>query len=228
MVIMGSRSKEILEQLNEVLIKRRNTLEIILPSIVFLIVNITLGFSYAVLVSMMSSFLFTIYKLLKGNSIKYSVLGFFGALFSVLVTRFLGRLEGYFLPGIAINFLIIVLSVLSLILRKPLVSWASHLSRGWSLNWYWHEKVRPAYTEVTLFWVLILSIKLVIQIFFFRLGNPDLFGTVNVITGWPLTVFILILSYVYGSWRLKNLNGPSVQEFEKGKKPPWKGQNKGF
>jgi hypothetical protein len=75
---------------------------------------------------------------------------------------------------------------------------------------------------------LLLIVKLSVQIFFFRAVNPNLFGIINIVTGWPLTIFILIVSYVYGNWRLKNLKGPSVEEFKKGEKPPWKAQNKGF
>ena len=38
----------------------------------------------------------------------------------------------------------------------------------------------------------------------------------------------LIFSYIYGSWRLKNLGGPSVEEFNENKLPPWEGQIRGF
>ena len=53
-------------------------------------------------------------------------------------------------------------------------------------------------------------------------------GCANILLAWPFTITILIISYVYGIWRLKNLGGPGVEEFKEDKKPPWKGQNKSF
>jgi hypothetical protein len=51
---------------------------------------------------------------------------------------------------------------------------------------------------------------------------------VNFITGWLGTVTLLVLSYLYGTWRLQRLRGPSVQEFSQGAQPPWAGQRRGF
>jgi len=38
----------------------------------------------------------------------------------------------------------------------------------------------------------------------------------------------LVISYVYGLWRLHRLGGPGVDEFVGGVEPPWKAQTKGF
>jgi UPF0716 family protein affecting phage T7 exclusion len=50
----------------------------------------------------------------------------------------------------------------------------------------------------------------------------------NVITGWPATIGLLVASYIYGTWRLRTLGGPSVDEFRSGAEPPWQGQRRGF
>lgn len=46
--------------------------------------------------------------------------------------------------------------------------------------------------------------------------------------GWPVTIVVLVLSYVYGIWRLRKLRGPGVDEFITGKQPPYRGQTRGF
>ena len=51
---------------------------------------------------------------------------------------------------------------------------------------------------------------------------------INILLGWPFTILILILSYLYGLWHLQNLGGPGVQEYQNDKKPPWEGQKRGF
>lgn len=81
----------------------------------------------------------------------------------------------YFIPAIINSFILIILALGSLVIKKPLAAWASHLTRGW-----------------------------------------------------PFTITILIISYIYGVWRLKELGGPGVEEFQENKEPPWEGQKKGF
>jgi hypothetical protein len=50
----------------------------------------------------------------------------------------------------------------------------------------------------------------------------------NTIIGFPLLIAILTISYVYGMWRLHQLNGPGVDEFIEGKEVPFRGQTRGF
>lgn len=47
-------------------------------------------------------------------------------------------------------------------------------------------------------------------------------------SGLPATLIVLILTLIYGIWRLKNLGGPGIEEFRERKDPPWQGQKKGF
>jgi len=37
-----------------------------------------------------------------------------------------------------------------------------------------------------------------------------------------------VLTYLYGTWRLARLGGPSVLEYKEGAAPPWSGQQRGF
>lgn len=46
--------------------------------------------------------------------------------------------------------------------------------------------------------------------------------------GLPVTISVLVLSYIYGVWRLKKLGGPGIEEYRKKSPRPWKGQMKGF
>jgi len=66
------------------------------------------------------------------------------------------------------------------------------------------------------------------QVLLYRAEDPERFATFTLIGGWPTTVVLLVLSYLYGVWRLQQLQGPSVDEFESGAEPPWTGQRRGF
>jgi hypothetical protein len=62
----------------------------------------------------------------------------------------------------------------------------------------------------------------------FQGAQAGALAIVNVATGWPLTIVLLALSYIYGLWRLQHLKGPSVEEFKASAAPPWTGQRRGF
>ncbi len=91
-----------------------------------------------------------------------------------------------------------------------------------------HPQVRPAYSEVTWMWVLFFGLRLLLQFNLFQEAATSLLGIVQFLTGWPATIILLIASYLYGTWRLRNLGGPSVEEFKAGTEPPWEGQQRGF
>jgi hypothetical protein len=88
--------------------------------------------------------------------------------------------------------------------------------------------VRPAYSEVTLAWTVFYALKLAFQLFLLREGQAGALAAIQVILGWPATIVLLVLSYLYGLWRLQQLRGPSVDEFKTGVEPPWTGQRRGF
>ena len=167
-------------------------------------------------------------RLLRDQSVLYALGGVVGVLLAILVSRLLGRAEGFFLPGILTGGLMVVLCILSVLLGKPLVAWTSYVTRRWPLEWYWHARVRPAYSEVTLAWTLFFGLRLLLQLGLFWQGAAQALGWVQLLTGWPALVLLLVASYLYGLWRLANLGGPSVEEFKSAAPPPWQGQKRGF
>lgn len=84
------------------------------------------------------------------------------------------------------------------------------------------------YREVTITWAVLVFARTLIQIFLYQRGNLTELGWASILLGFPATVTVLILTLIYGLWRLKKLGGPGIDEFEEGKKPPWDGQKKGF
>jgi hypothetical protein len=147
---------------------------------------------------------------------------------AILAVRVLDSEEAYFLPQVITGILVAVSCGVSVVVRRPLVAWTSHIIRRWPLEWYWHPKVRPAYSEVTIAWAVFYTAKLAIQIPLFQEAQAGTLAAINLVTGWPATIVLLASSYIYGLWRLGHLQGPSVAEFEAGAEPPWSGQRRGF
>ncbi len=98
----------------------------------------------------------------------YALGGLGSVVVAILIARLLDRAEGYFLPSIVTGSLTIVLCAVSLVVKRPLVAWTSYITRRWPLAWYWHPRVRPAYTEVTIAWTIFFAVRLAVQFLFFR------------------------------------------------------------
>ncbi len=224
---MPSKAHELLEELRSVS-NGVGLMDTILPPILFLLLNGLAGFQAAMYGAIAIALLIAILRLRRKQSLMYALAGMGSVALAIALALLLGRSEGYFLPGIVNGGITIALALVSLLIRKPMVAWTSYLARRWPLEWYWHTQVRPAYTEVTLIWTLFFVLRLWWQVALFQGQNTSQLALVNALTGWPATIVLLIISYLYGTWRLGQLQGPSVEEFRAGVPAPWQGQRRGF
>lgn len=220
--------REIMEEFRTVFAGRSNLADSIVPPIIFLIINALLGFEYAMWGSLVVALFITVLRLGRRQPLIYAFGGFGGVALAILIAKWLDRAEGYFLPGIVTGVLTVIACLVSTIAGRPIVAWTSYLARRWPLDWYWHPKVRPAYSEVALAWAFFFAVRLLLQLSFFQGEAAEFLAVINVVTGWPATIALLVISYLYGTWRLQHLGGPSVEEFRQGAEPPWIGQRRGF
>jgi hypothetical protein len=225
---MTSKLYELVEEFRTVFSGRSSLLDSIAPPVIFIALNAWVGFEYAMGGSLVIALLIAVLRLLRRQSLIYALGGVGGVLAAITIAKLLGRAEGFFLPGIISGGATIVVAVLSAVLGRPLVAWTSFIARRWPLGWYWHPKVRPAYSEVTLAWAAFFALRLLFQLLLFKDQAANHLAVANFFTGWPATVVLLVISYLYGTWRLEHLKGPSVDEFRAGVEPPWTGQRRGF
>lgn len=225
---LSLKAREIFEELQNVFSGRFNVLDTIFPPIIFLIVNLVLGFNWAIGVALAIAAGLAFLRIIRRQSLVYALGGVFGVLVAFLAVRWSGRAETFFLPSMLNSIMMVILCIVTVFAGKPLVAWSSFLARRWPLQWYWQPGVRPAYMEVTLIWGVFFLFRAVIQLGLFQNQQADSLVWVNWLGGWPAMVLLLVGSYLYGSWRLKQLRGPSVEEFQSGAFPPWQGQRRGF
>ena len=224
-----SRLKELQEELKSVFSGRGvRFLDFFLPLLIFLITNPLFGVNVALWGSLATAGLFAIVRILKRESLVYALGGLGGVLLAGVFVKLSGSESGFFLPGLISGAITVILCVMTTVLNRPLVAWSSFIARRWPLDWYWHPKVLPAYSEVTIIWAVSFSIRLLLEVWLFQQEAVSALGITRVLLGWPYTIILLIASYLYGLWRLGQLRGPSVEEFKTGKEPPWEGQKRGF
>ena len=220
--------REVLDELRTVVLGQSKLLDSILPPIVFLMVNALLGFQAAMWGSLLLAAVIALLRWRRRQSLLYALGGVLGVLLAIAIAQLLGRAEGFFLPSILTGGFTVLLCVGSILVGRPAVAWTSYLTRRWPLGWYWHPQVRPAYSEVTALWALFFAARLLLQLNLFRGAAAGALAAVNLLMGWPALIVLLIASYLYGTWRLHRLCGPSVEEFKAATPPPWQGQQRGF
>ncbi len=224
----SGKASEVIDEFRTVVLGRGGVVDVMLPPLAFLLANALAGSLAAMLAALVTSGGLVLYRLLRHQSVVYALFGLGASLLALIVAQVLQRTEVFFLPDLITNLALAAGSLLSIALRRPLVAWTSHLVRRWPRAWYWHPRVRPAYTEVTLAWAVYFLAQALVQLSVFQLREASYLAALGLFTGWPATVVLLILTYLYGTWRLVRLAGPSVEEFRIQAAPPWTGQRRGF
>lgn len=219
---------ELLDEFRTFFSGRNSFLDAILPPIIFLLVNGLVGFQAAMWSALITSTVIAGIRIIRKQSVLYALAGIGSVGIAICVAWFLGKSEGFFLPGLISGSMTLLLTVVSLIIRRPMVAWTSFIARRWPLDWYWHPQVRPAYSEVTFAWMLFFGARLLLQFSLFQNERVNVLAFTNFITGWPATILLLVFSYLYGTWRLVKLHGPSVDEFRNNTPAPWQSQRRGF
>lgn len=218
--------QDILSELKMVL--KGNTLDALVPSLLFVILQNPLGLGGSAAVSVGSSLFITLYRVVRKQKKLYALLGVAGVLLAAGYAYFTGSAENYFLPRLVNGGVLFLFSLGTLVAGRPLAALLSHITRGWPLAWFLRKDVKPAYREVTLVWTALILFRLLVQFNLYRGGDLSRLLFVSTLMGTPATVVILVFSYVYGIFRLKKLKGPSVEEFLNKTPSPWQGQSKGF
>ena len=220
------KGKEVFEELR--LVFKGKTLDTILPPVVFVVFNNLFALEIALLVSIILAILIFVYRLVKKESFYYTIGGLVGVMIASGLAFLDSNANNFFLPGIIGNGLIVLGGLVSLFLGKPLAAYVSHLTRNWPLEWFDRKDVSPAYKEVTIAWIVFFLMRTILESYLYMTSTPEALASAEIFLGIPITIGILIFSYVYGIYRLRKLGGPGVDEFIEGKEPPYKGQTRGF
>ncbi len=218
--------KDIKDELQQFLSGK--TIDALIPPIVYLIINNLAELKTAVISALSIAILLALFRVFKKESVLYALGGIIGVAFASGFALISDNAANYFLPKILGSGGLFLLFIISLLIGKPAASILSHLSRGWQFDWFMRDDIKPAYQEVTGAWTVLVFIRLVLQLILYKRGNLTELGWASILLGFPATLTVLILTLVYGVWRLKKLGGPGIDEFEEGKNPPWEGQKKGF
>ena len=203
-------------------------LDSLAPLLTFLILSPVFPLRIALYAALGLAGALAVRRILRRESLVYALGGLGGVSLAAVFALLSGSERGFFLPGLISGTITVVLCVVSVMVNRPLVAWTSFIARRWPLEWYWHPRVLPAYNEVTIGWVVAFAGRLALEYWLYQQEAVGALGAARIFLGWPFTIVLLVITYLYGMWRLRRLSGPSVEEYKMGKAPPWESQQRGF
>lgn len=204
------------------------TLDVVLPPIIYVIGNNLFGLKEGIILALSVAAILALFRVFKEESVLYALGGIGGVVLASGLALVADNAANYFLPKIIASGVFFLVAIISVFMGKPIAAILSHISRGWEFDWFLRADIKPAYREVTIVWALLFLGRMFLQMYLYKRGNLTELGLASILLGLPTTLTVLIVTLIYGIWRLKKLGGPGIDEFREGKAPPWEGQKKGF
>jgi hypothetical protein len=130
-------------------------------------------------------------RILQRQSIKYVAQAVFPTAIAVLIATRTGRAQDVFLPGILYNGALAVISILTVIIRRPLVGFIIGAAVGDPTGWARDRGLVRMTSKLTLVLAVPYVTRFVIQLPLFLSGQVVLLGVAKVVLGWPLLIAAL-------------------------------------
>jgi hypothetical protein len=179
-------------QLGESLGGARGMLESALPFVAFTIAWIIGRELYpAIGAAVGTALLLAAIRLVQRQSIKYVVQAVIPTAIAVLIATRTGRAQDIFLPGILYNGALAVISLASVVIRKPLVGFIIGAAVGDPTGWAKDPGLVRMTSKLTLVLAVPYVTRFVIQLPLFLAGQVVLLGVAKVVLGWPLLIAAL-------------------------------------
>jgi hypothetical protein len=193
----------------------RVVVDLVAPPLLFVAVATAFDLVPAVIAALGFSAVVLVVRLVRSDGVLHALGGAAGVVAGALFALWSGSAEGFFGPDVLLSAVYGVGAVVSILVRRPLIAWSSWLVYRWPREWYWHPRVRPAYSEITWAWAVLFLGRAAVQYVLYQRGEVGWLTAANLATGLPAIALLLIGTYAYVTWRLEHLGGPDVEEFRR-------------
>lgn len=174
----------------------RGIVESILPGLLFLVTyTITRNLWWSVAAPVVIAAVFVVIRLARRQPVTTAVAGLLGIVISAVIALLTGRPENNFVPGFFINAGILVVTLVTLVVRRPLIGLVASLllsDPDWRSD---RAQLRVAYIA-TWFWVALAVIRLGVELPLYFAGLTSELAAARLITGVPLYALILWLTWL--------------------------------
>lgn len=132
-------------------------------------------------------------RLVQRQSLRYVVSAVLPTAIAALVATRTGRAEDVFLPGILYNGGLALLSLFTVVVRRPLVGYVLGAAVGDPTGWTRDQGLVTMTSRLTLVLAVPYVLRFVVQLPLFLAGQVVWLGVAKVVLGWPLLLAALAL-----------------------------------
>jgi hypothetical protein len=219
---------DIREEIRSLFVGDRTLGDSFAPPLLFVLANVVWSVGWAASLAIIAGAAVATWRVRRGQQLIYALAGVAAVMFAAFLAVRSGRARDYFLPGIVSTAGWALLTLVSILVQRPLAAWTSWIYRRWPLDWYWRDDVRPAYSYVSWFWFGYFVVRGSASTILFVAGQPELLAIFKSLTSWPTILPLLYYSYRAGLRRRDALGGPNLEEYRSGAEPPYTGGQRRF
>lgn len=179
-------------QLGQSLGGARGMVEGALPFIAFTVVWVVLKQLYPALGAALGvALILALIRLIQRQSVKFVAQAIFPIFIAALIASRTGRAQDIFLPGILYNGGLALVSIFTIVIRKPLVGFIIGAAIGDPTSWMRDRGLVKMTAKLTAVLAVPYVLRFVIQLPLFLAGQVVWLGIAKVILGWPLLIAAL-------------------------------------
>jgi hypothetical protein len=195
------------EQMSQQLGGWRGLIESGIPVLVFVIVNVVLGWAWpdsrsreglqwAIGAAVAVAVGIAIVRLMRKQSIRFAVNGLFGIALGAYLAWNSGEARDFYLPGIIITVAYAVLLLGSIVVGHPLVGWVwTVVVNGGKGDWRSDQRLRRTFAWLTALWATVFLLKAGIQTALWVANYPNALGVARLLLGYPPFIALLAISF---------------------------------
>ncbi len=171
--------------------------ETLLPGLVFVfIVTLSRDPWIAIAVSVGISICFTLYRILRRQSVIQALVGLVGVVVSAVLALLSNRPEDNFVLGLLTNAAYGALFLISVLISWPLVGLIVGYLRGEGTSWRSDRHHRRVYSGLSLLWFGMFALRLSVEYPLYVARNVEGLATAKLLLGLPLYVPVLALTWL--------------------------------
>lgn len=139
--------------------------------------------------------LLAVVRLIQRKSMQQVLSGLIGMAVAAYFTTKTGKAEDFYLPGILVNAAYAIVVGLTIAFKHPFFGYVIGALMQDLTGWRKDPAKVKLYTSITWWWVGSYVLRLVVLLPLYFAQNVEALGTAKLITGWPLNIAVMWVTY---------------------------------
>ncbi len=168
------------------------------PAVVFVIAYSVAGQepTTSAIIAAVVGGLFALARIARKETVQFALAGMAGLAISAFVVSRTGNAEDFFLPGLLLNGVYAIGYLVSILVRWPLIGLILETAMQKGTDWRQDPAKMKLYSKVSWIWVVMFSLRLVVQVPLYFADAVAALGVARVAMGVPLFALAIYLSWL--------------------------------